>query len=157
MKNCPEPEELSALIDGELNADSVRELKIHLEDCRDCRSTLAELRESGPRLTALEVPPGRADEMLSAIRTRRPKRTIRIPLSIAATVILLLAVSLLANLYLIVENRPEPRAPEWRTVGLEEYQARSTPADKELARKLERFQLLQKPVILVRPAPPKPE
>ncbi|MFZ0427046.1 MAG: zf-HC2 domain-containing protein [Acidobacteriota bacterium] len=157
MKNCPEPEIWSAFIDGEIDGAELQYLKAHLERCVACRHVVANLASCARALGELPIPEGRREEILAAVVARAAKRTVQIPMSIAAAAMLLLALSLLVNLYLMTAGSRESRLPERKPVVSEEYRAEVRPPDPELERKLERFQLLQKPVILVRPAPSRPE
>lgn len=63
MKNCDEiVEQLSAFIDGELSADDREKVRIHLDQCADCRDLLAALRETAESVS--ELPPVRAPKEL---------------------------------------------------------------------------------------------
>lgn len=68
---------LSAYLDGELTQADDQLVRIHLEDCADCRQALAELarvRELTSDLRFAEPPEGRMDELERKVSVRAPRR-----------------------------------------------------------------------------------
>ena len=58
-KKCPPDEELSAYMDGDLEAPRQREIEVHLESCELCQQAIQELDDITASLAALgsEKPP----------------------------------------------------------------------------------------------------
>ena len=71
---------LSAYIDGMLSAREVRELTVHLAECRRCREDLRELQTVRTMLRRLPAPEAREgfwDDALRTVRLRGRRRSIR--------------------------------------------------------------------------------
>ena len=50
------PEEVMALLDGELSADRAQSLSLHVEECAECRDAVASLRKTSQALAIWTVP-----------------------------------------------------------------------------------------------------
>src|SRR5437660_8141806 len=56
MSTHPDPEQLSAYVDGELTGDERDDLEQHLTGCSDCSATLRALRATLADMRALPAP-----------------------------------------------------------------------------------------------------
>lgn len=68
---------LSAHLDGELTQADSQRVRIHLEDCADCRQALAELarvRELAADLRFADPPEEKMDELEKKLSVRAPRR-----------------------------------------------------------------------------------
>jgi predicted anti-sigma-YlaC factor YlaD len=68
---------LSAYLDGELTQADAQRVRIHLEDCAECRRALEELgrvRELARDLRFVEPPEGKMDELENKVSVRAPRR-----------------------------------------------------------------------------------
>lgn len=91
MTTHPDPEQLSAYIDGELNDDERDELEQHLTGCSECSATLRALRATLADMRALPAPEPSAQEswaLRSAINKARkgPAKRYRQWVAAAATI-----------------------------------------------------------------------
>ena len=85
--SCGEQENLTALLDGELDAGQAERLRAHVEGCRSCREALELLKLSYDALEHVEpfeVPRGFA----SRVKARARKRSLR-PVLVAAAALLI--------------------------------------------------------------------
>jgi anti-sigma factor RsiW len=68
---------LSAFLDGELTQAESQRVRIHLEDCPECRNELEEMRRLQRITAGLEFggpPDGRMDELAERFSVRGPRR-----------------------------------------------------------------------------------
>jgi len=100
---CPDKSLLSQWFDGELDTEAGKFLKIHVENCRQCRSQIEQWQQQSRMIKSLNAPTDEmAQRIYKKIQTHKNTRKINpfwkkeIPWSYAAGLILLFSLGTLA-------------------------------------------------------------
>jgi anti-sigma factor RsiW len=111
--SCKFESDLTAYVDGELNAAAMAAVRAHLAGCADCRSTEVLLRRALERLAALPAFEPSVDlrrNVLTRLDRLPPPLGERLRRLLGPAVLVASAAGLVAGV-LVVQGRP-PRAPE---------------------------------------------
>ncbi len=101
MNECQQSEKVSAYHDGEMPADSRREMERHLDECPRCRAELERLRELSSSLGALPAPQAspamlaRLHRQVDQLAARSIYRLMEAGAAVAAAVLIVCTVGLL--------------------------------------------------------------
>jgi len=110
--DCPQLASVSLLIDGELADEERSSLMEHLGICDACSRELEELRRLRSALSYIGVDPSARQRISNSLLHLDPKmalarRTLSVPLPIAAAILLLLGLSVIGNSYLGLHRQSE--------------------------------------------------
>ena len=83
--SCPEPEELAALIDGELTGNERREILAHIENCELCSALLGDAMHRGSAID-FDLLKDWVCQVLKHLVMRGKVRSLDLPLEVVALV-----------------------------------------------------------------------
>ena len=156
--SCPNFQELSAYLDGELPEEPSRKVERHLRECPGCRSCLDDWSRMRKRLVELPVPGESGTRIFMNLHSRRPSRTVHVPFPVAAAGVIALAVSLVLNVILLVgmgspTEGGASQAGQTIEAGSAEVYPLGASQDPKLEELLEEYRLRSTVTVVVRETP----